>query len=378
MCVTIKRYLTIVLVMGLSLVLVSQLNAGEGEGKMGFGIFANTDTNCIQYIDPLTNSFSHHYLKGMLGSYAGGLYDVVITSDGNTAIVSNLGDSQIYFIDISGGMHVAPTLLGVAHVALFAEDMVITPDDKYVLVTDGAASRGITVIEIATRMFVKKRSLPIGNAAVAVDITPDGKSVVVADYAGRCIHTLALASDGYLTYLGMQPVTPIFPVNVVISPDGGTLIVPNGSGSPLVPVFHIDSQKNYIFTGYVRVPGKGGQSCVFSKDGANAYYVTTDTIRGRQVHILDVAGPGMVSYSGTSISVSPSGGTSAHFGVDTIALDPTGNYLYICNQANAGAVNSVQVVDLITNTQVDSHWVFGLPVGIAFTGNSQKGPGPHR
>ncbi len=370
----ILRYLLIVLLMGLLMASASQLMGEEAESvkseSMGFGIFANTDTGSIQYIDPLTNSVSPLYLKGMLGSYVGGLYDVVITSDGNTAIVSNFLDSKLFFIDISGGMNVEPTLLGFAHVAMFAEDMAITPDDKYVLVTDGGFSRGITVIEIATRTFVKKNSLPPGKYAVAVDITPDGQSVVVADYSGRCIHTLSMASDGNMTYLDTQPVGGLGVINVVISPDGGTLIVPV-NGSPLIPIFQIDSQKNFVFKGNTRVPGINGQSCVFSSDGTKAYYVTADNIRGRLVHVLDVTGPGMVSYSGTSISVSPKGGTSAYFGVDTIALDPTGNYLYICNPTSTDRVSSVQVVDLTANTQVDSLAAKGLPVGIAFTGNSE-------
>ena len=143
-----------VLMMFLMFGLVGAVSANDG-----FGVFANSNTNNIQFIDG--SNTTGPWLAGQLGSYGGGLFDVVITPDGKTAIVSNFGDSKIFFIDISGGFNAAPVLLtpkGV-RIGFFAEDMAITPDGKYVLVTDGGFSARVAVVDIAGRYLLKSNNL---------------------------------------------------------------------------------------------------------------------------------------------------------------------------------------------------------------------------
>jgi DNA-binding beta-propeller fold protein YncE len=188
-----KRFM--VLMMFLMLGLGSLFSADEP-----FGVFANSNTNSIQFIDPETNTATPNYLGGELGSYGGGLFDVVVTPDGNTAIVSNFGDSTIWFIDISGGIDVTPTILGSKRIGFFAEDMVITPNGKYVLVTDGGFSARVAVVEIATRQLICNNNLGT-RYANAVEITPDGQIVLVADYFQGRVHAYTLNyDDGSLTY----------------------------------------------------------------------------------------------------------------------------------------------------------------------------------
>lgn len=340
--------------------LVSSVYADEP-----IGVFANLNTNCIQYIDPSTNTVSTQLLKGELGTYSGGLLDVVITSDGKTAIVSNFGDSMIFFVDISGGFNAAPTLLGYTPLTFFAEDMVITPDDKYVLVTDGDFSFYIGVVDIATRTLVSVRDLGFMEAQ-AIAITTDGQLVLVADFWGGAIHSFRLESNGVLRYKETQLVLPFWPVNIAISPDGRTAIVVNAYRS-VAPVFYIDSQDDLVFKEFISLPAHAGQSCIFSSDGTKAYYQTNSLEQGTQVHILNVTGPGQVSASGTSITIFPPRGFGGFFGVDTIALDPSENYLYLTNPTDILAVSGIAVIDLTTNTQVSSLQGTGYPVGIAFT-----------
>jgi DNA-binding beta-propeller fold protein YncE len=331
------------------------------------GVFANLNTNCIQYIDPSTNTVSTQLLKGELGTYGGGLLDVVITSDGKTAIVSNFGDGKIFFIDISGGFNAAPTLLGHTPLTFFAEDMVITPDDKYVLVTDGDFFFSIGVVDIATRTLVFVKDLGFLEAqGIAIAITPDGQLVLVADFWGGAIHSFTLDSNGILRYKETQIVLPFWPGNIAISPDGKTVIVVNAFRS-VAPVFYIDSQNDLVFREYISLPAHAGHSCIFSSDGTRAYYQTNSLEQGTQVHILNVTGPGQVSASGTSITIFPPRGSGGFFGVDTIALDPSENYLYLTNPTEFGGVSGIAVIDLTTNTQVSSLKGTGIPVGIAFT-----------
>ena len=327
------------------------------------GVFANNNTNCLQFINPTTMQVSAPFLKGSLGSYGGGLFDVVVTPDGETAIVSNFGDSKIFFIDISGGFNGTPVLLGSCDIPFFAEDMDVTPDGKYVLVTDGGFSPYIGVVNIAGRYLVQSFYTGVHNAQ-AVAITPDGGMVVVADYFGGAIHSFTLSGSN-LAYKQTEWIMPFRPVNIAISPDGKTVIAAT-AGHSILCSFLIDSLGQVCFKGPIAMPSRNGQSCVFSHDGTKAYYLSNSQNKGTQVVVLNVTAPGKVSVSGTSIVVSPMRGTSQLFGVDTIAIDPAGNYLYVANPTVSGGKTGISVIDLALNSQVDFLPAKGIPTGIAF------------
>lgn len=327
------------------------------------GVFANTNTNSIQFINPATQAVSDSLLKGSLGSYGGGLFDVAITSNGKTAIVSNFGDSKIFFIDISGGFDVVPTILGQSRVPFFAEDLAITPDDKYVLVTDGGFASRIAVFDIANRHLVNNQNFP-GVYSNAVAVSSDGQNVLTADYFAGKINLFTINADGMLTFVQTKNVLPARPVNVSISPDGKTAIAVSATGY-YAPVFALEPG-SMEFKGLVILPHKSGQSCVFSHDGTKAYYLSNSTFSRAMVEVLDVTGPGMVTSSGVSITARPKKGTSQLFGVDTIAIDPAGNYLYVTNPTVSGGVSRISIIDLTVNAQVNYVDGFGIPTGIAF------------
>jgi DNA-binding beta-propeller fold protein YncE len=329
------------------------------------GVFVNLNTNSIQFIDPVTNTATEPLLVDELRRTGSGLLDVVITHDGKTAIVSNFGGARVFFIDISAGFNAPPTLLGSARTAIFAEDMVITPDDKYVLVTDGAFSSNIAVVDIPNRQFIHNNNLGWRDAQ-AIDITPDGETVVVVDYFGGWIHAYTLRSDGILLHKKSISVLPFWPINITISPDGRTAIATDAFSSHCL-VFFFDSAGELHYQGVSSLPAQSGQSCVFSKDGSKAYYLSNSQSKGTMVHILNVTGVGQVSASGTSIKIWPRRGTGQFFGVDTMALDPSENYLYVTNPTSSAPINDVALLDLTTNTQVGYIPGLNFPVGIAFT-----------
>jgi DNA-binding beta-propeller fold protein YncE len=327
------------------------------------GVFVNWNTNSIQYIDPLTQTLSPSLLKGDLGSYGGGLFDIPITPDGRTAIISNFGDSKIIFVDISGGFESQPTILGWVDVDLFAEDLDITPDGKYVLCTDGGFTSRCAVVDIADMVMVNLKNLG-NNQAVAVAISPDGKTVLFADYWNMAIHSYALDSDGSLTFNQTCYLDVNRPVNIAISPDGKTVIAVCGVRYDC-PVFAMDSTGGLNFKGRVDLPTNTGQSCVFSKDGTKAYYSSFTQLGGPRIHVLDITGPGEVSFETSIVMSIPREGL--WFGVDTIAIDPSGNYLYVSNPSGSGGVVEITVIDLTTNTESYQLYANGIPLGITFT-----------
>ncbi len=327
------------------------------------GVFANSNTNSLQFINPITQAVSPSLLKGDLGSYGGGLFDVVISPNGKTAVVSNFGDSKLFFIDISGGFAVAPTIIGEAYIPFFAEDLAISPDGKWVLVTDGGFSSRVAAVNIETGVLVNNNTK--SQQAQAVTITADGKTVITADYWNQAVHSYAFdTTTGIITYKDTAYISGLRPVNVVVSPDGKTILVANAVGYTTAVITFWGDMKLHI-NGYFTLPTKTAQSVAFSKDGTKAYYLSSSYLFGANIVQVNVTAPGVVTV-GATIPLSIPRGTSQLFGVDTLAIDPSGNYLYVTNPTLSGGVVEVTVIDLTTNTEVNQLHGNGIPTGIAF------------
>jgi len=138
------------------------------------------------------------------------------------------------------------------------------------------------------------------------------------------------------------------------------------AGSPVCVALSLDTLGMIYLGRVVAMPFKNGQSCVFNKAGDKAYYLSNSQNGGTKIVVLNVTGPGQVSASGTNITVFPRRGTSQLFGVDTIAIDPAENFLYVTNPTLSGGIQGVAIVDLATNSQVSYIKPNGIPTGIAF------------
>ena len=393
-------------------------------GVSGLTVYSNT--NGLALIDPANHTISPMFLNeydytidpetelpmgGQLGSEGGGRYDVAITSDGRTALITNFGDSTVYFVDLSSG---APAVDGMVKIDFFAEDIAIDPSDQWALITDGAFNPKVAVLHIPTRSWVPagydEASKPyswsividendpedpaddIHGSASAVAIAPDGRTVVVANYFLGYLHVLLFdPATGGLSHsqtserlwkLGTDENSPFpfqyYPVNVAISPDGRTVIAVNCSRSTSNPddpdpdaffegsnlaVFTLDSPGRITRRNDVIFPHRigGGQSLVFSADSRRAYLHTIyyDDVpvpydedffyHYSEIQILAVDGPGRVRRAGSMRSPTRRG-TSQLFGVDTLAITADGNFLYATNPGISGASPVIDVFNLRTRS----------------------------
>lgn len=352
---------------------------------MGFGIFVNYETNSIQMIDPSTMTISDHYLKGMFGSYDGELLDIAVTPDGKTAILNNYWDGMIYSLDISGGFGVEPRLLGSQYCHLPPTELDITPDGKYVMVSSDLVP-AISVIEIASMRFVLFRLFPDCYCQVgeSIAIAPDNQTVLCTDFFEGAIYVLMWDKETEdLRQVDIKWVLPFWPVNVVFSPDGKTVVVPMAYQSKAV-TFTLESPgvlSNYTI---VDMPGREGQSAVFTRDGKKLYMDSNDpSTTGYQIHEFDVLAPGQISFTGTTIQLKPARDYNGVFGIESLALDSTETYLFTTNPTypNSGgggvrmpgstpsdlsAYPFITVIDLQLKMQVTKLRTLGTPMGIAW------------
>ncbi len=294
-------------------------------------------SNTMWIIDPVTDIMYGPVLTGELGSERGQLLDVAVTPDGNTALVANFSDwvidhyeSIVYFVDVSNP--ISPSVITSVTTPMFAEDIVVAPNGKFALVTDGGASSWVAVIDLPSRTLAYTVETP-AECANAVEIAPNG-TVIVADYLGGYIHSLypdasgqltvtgsysyALTTDGQIAFarstdslggagsvntfgrsshttgeestesLGKQTLrTDVThfsrPLNVAVAPDGQTVLVadvstyndpvsgPNESPRRAAAVYQIVAPGVLSFTGAITDLTRYVQSIAFNPAGTQAY-----------------------------------------------------------------------------------------------------------
>lgn len=326
----------------------------------GVGIVAFSN-GWVGFINTLTKTVSTPFLAGELGAAGNGVLDVVITPDRKTALVSTFGTSTISFVSMS-----SKTLLGTVTLSFSAEDIALTPDGKYALVTDGGFTNKIAVIDVENRTLVEEYTSPDLNPDPtieeynnfqAVTVAADGETVLTVDYFVGQLHVFTLSDTGNLTFVETLDVSnggTLYPVNVSISPDGQTALVSSVGADETAhrfPVLQITAPGVVQLNGYVDV-GLSLQACqsiVFHSSGTYAYAYCTQLDPANMIVRLAVTAPGEVSASADFAEVGFSE-TSQLFGVDTIALDRANKYLYISNMGTSLSVNQMQVFNVITGT----------------------------
>jgi len=333
--------------------------------------YNDTLPGALYTIDSVTDAVYGPFLAGQLGDAGGGLFDISVTPDGNTAIISNFGNKTVFFVDVTNPT--IPYLLGAVNCSFFTEDTAITSDGKYALVTDGSFSNWIASIDIATRTLIENVTGAAGAQAVAV--APDGTIVTVDSFDSK-IQTLKIDASGHISNGSVYDIpysvmagynVTESPVNVGIAPDGVTvLIIPYHSNATVV--YRISSYATLTYVGkveglpafwHVEDPNNpysaywrgSRQSVAFSDDGKKAYVIGNGIIDydaeewyNNTISVLNINGPGSVSLSNAYAATLAQNSSSQLFGVDVLAV--AFNKLYVGNPTISGGTSYLNVVSL--------------------------------
>jgi DNA-binding beta-propeller fold protein YncE len=151
------------------------------------------------------------------GSYP---YGAAITPDGRTGLVSNEAAGTVSLIDLGSGTKVGDVPLGhLSHPEAITVDR--GGARAYVAV---ANSDQVAVIDVASRTVVRTFSTARrdgdGTTPTAVELTPDGSQLLVAE-SGADELAVFRTADGSLA--GRIP-TAAYPTDVQVTPDGKTLL----------------------------------------------------------------------------------------------------------------------------------------------------------
>jgi sugar lactone lactonase YvrE len=310
----------------------------QAAGPAQPGVVLDMASRALYLIDGATATVRGPFLAGTMD-----VLDAVITLDQRTLIVSDFSGFKVWFLDITGE---SPQPLGAVDFTASGfnpADLALSPDGRYVLVSDGARSdcsygtdKGLASLWVADRRLVQYLALPSPRQAQSVAVDRFG-NVFAGDYCNRRLSVLRLGDDGTLAVTGVEFSLPFAPYNVAVSPDSSRLVVVGRGG---VSVY--------------RITGPGGVVHLFDNLTLGNIQSVTWSPDGRTVFLGDYApSPDRLIVAraedlGVVRTVSLLSDVSAGFyGIDVLSLTPDGRWLYIGNMARSGAPTpKLMVLDL--------------------------------
>ena len=280
--------------------------------------------------------------------------DCSVTGDQSLGFATDF-NSRVWVIDLTT---TPPSLAAGTNPIIISnrsEDTALSPDQEFLLVCDGSFVEPISVIDIATRTQIGTFPLGTNRDCNSVDVCSDGSVLVTSNNTGA-VRRLTLDANGNLTntgeVLGTGGTGNFGPNNVVCAPGGGAGIeVSRGLReirSFTIPGLALVNLRVLTGTGFgisSEINPAGDRAFVRSNSGAvDAYGFDSTT----------------AALSAVPLFTIPIANTDTFFGIDQIALHPSGEKLYVSQpnalkvyDASTGALlTSITHPDIITPTGV--------------------------
>jgi DNA-binding beta-propeller fold protein YncE len=139
---------------------------------------------------------------------------VDVVKEGDT--LKQVPDNKLHVIDMKAN---PPKLAGTISTGKQPSGLDISPDGKMVLVAHRAdTSVGVFSIDGTDVKLVD--TIAMGDIVAHVAFTSDGKRALAAKYSAHKLSLLEVGENGKVTYNKIDLATGLWPINVAVSPDG--------------------------------------------------------------------------------------------------------------------------------------------------------------
>jgi YVTN family beta-propeller protein len=250
------------------------------------------------------------------------------------------GASSISVLGIPANTTVATIPAGPSQNLILAAQIIASPDGGRVYALyEGSAvlSPSVLVIDTATNTAITTIT-SVGVAPLGLAITPDGKTLYVADQ----LHAVFIIDTGTNAITGSIPITAGFPICLAVTPDGKTLYVGLEVSNDVVMV---NTATNTVVGSTIPI-GTGPFRMAVTPDGAQLY----------------VAGSSRTVAIATATNTVTA--TIPFDGIDfRLAITPDGSQVYVSGLTGG----TVGVISTATNTIIATIPAGSLPTGIAVT-----------
>ncbi|NIW35229.1 MAG: beta-propeller fold lactonase family protein [Gemmatimonadetes bacterium] len=149
---------------------------------------------------------------------------VALAEGAGKAYTANIGSGTVTAIDMRDGTVIKQIATGAG-----AEGIAVTPDERYVLVTNREAGT-FSVIDVSSDEIV--HSMEVGGFPIRVEVTPDGRRALVSQATASTLLEINVAdwTTGRSLSVGRMP------VGIEILPDGKAAIIANTRDDALTVV----------------------------------------------------------------------------------------------------------------------------------------------
>lgn len=251
-----------------------------------------------------------------------------------------LGGGSISVLNIPANTTAATIPAGPAQLLILASQIIHSPDGSRVYALyEGSVGfpASVLVIDAVTNTPITTIT-NVGVAPLGLAITPDGKTLYVADQ----IHAVFIIDTTSNTITGSIPVTAGFPDSLAVTPDGKRLYVGLEVANAVTV---IDTTTNTVVGPLISI-GTGPFRMAITPDGT-------------QLYVAGSAKTVAISTATNTVSASIS-----FDGIDfRLAITPDGSQVYVSGLTGG----NVGVIATATNTLTTTIPVGTFPTGIAVT-----------
>ena len=307
------------------------LTSGAAQAQSGpFLYVPNSGSSTLSIIDTSTNLV---------------VSGAIPVSAGLGAAVS--GDELLAYLTSFSGIvtpiNTATNILGTPiPVGTTPLGVVITPDAKTVYVAN-FGSNNVTPINTATN--TAGAPIPVGSNPTGLAVTPDGKTVYVANEVSNSVTPISTATNTAGTPI---PTGHQGPFGVAVTPDGKTVYVGNVFDFTISVIS--TATNSVVATIPLAVEPFG---LAVTPDGKTVYVATGSST----VTPIDIA----TNTLGTPIPVGP--------GPNGVAVSPDGKTVYVTN-FNSGAVTPINTATNVAGTPIPVGTMPEIFPGICSNGNA--------
>ena len=293
-----------------ALPLLAGLVAGPGLAAR-IGAVADNGSSTVTFFDADSDTVIGSVALGSNGGVVG---DCLVHPDQKLAFVTDYA-YNVWVIDLSGP---APALAAGTNPIAIAnpgEDLSLSPDKKFLVVSDGGSAAPLAVIDIAARAQVSTFSTGADADHTSVDVARDGSVLVTSMTQGK-VHRLTLDPDGLLFPTG-EVLGDTWSRNVYHAPGNkvGVAVTAGRLGTFSVPGLAPMSS--------TAVSGSA-VSAAFSPAGDRVFVRTL--FNGLRAFSLD---PDTGALGAAPVFSIPAARTTGWFGIDQVAVHPSGTKLYV-------------------------------------------------
>jgi YVTN family beta-propeller protein len=321
------RIVTAIIAVALAMVL------GVAPSRAQNAYVTNSDDGTVTVIATGTNTVVGNPITVGSETFPTG---VAVTPDGNQVYVSDSDTNTVSVINTATN---AVSTITVGTAGTFGPNgIAVTPDGKTVYVAvinelPGVMAGGtVVVIDTASNTVTTTITGTNGFAfPQGVAVTPDGKTVYVADESNNDVVVIDTATNAVSTITGSFDE----PYGVAVSPDGTKLYVTNLNGGDAGTVAVIDTASNTVIGSPITVD-TDPEGVAVTPDGRKVYVANENS---STVSVIDTATNSVTTVNDPLTSLNEPAG---------VAVTPDGTKAYVANRGGDGG--TVSVIDTSNDT----------------------------